>query len=259
MDTPEEEVSPALRAAQDEVRELQRELALARQRMEDFTHSVSHDLRAPLRHVSAYLKIIREDLPQPVAPAILSHLQTAGDAAAQMGWQIDGLLELSRVGRADMQWADVDLQRLVAEVQDKLAPEIGERPIDWQVASDLPRLHGDITLLGRLVWCLLSNAVKFTRATPAACIRIGWQPARPGWCELQIDDNGAGFDPRFADRLFKVFQRLHSARQFDGLGVGLALARLIAERHGGTVRAQGAVDAGCRVSLVLPMAAGAPA
>jgi len=195
----------------------------------------------------------------PVAPAILSHLQTAGDAAAQMGRQIDGLLELSRVARTDMQWADVDLQRLVAEVQDTLAPEIGERPIDWQVAPDLPRLQGDITLLGRLWWCLLSNAVKFTQATPAACIRIGWQPARPGWCELQIDDNGAGFDPRFADRLFKVFQRLHSARQFDGLGVGLALARLIAERHGGTVRAQGAVDAGCRVSLMLPMASAAPA
>ena len=135
MDTPEEEVSPALRAAREEVQALQRELALARQRMEDFTYSVSHDLRAPLRHVGAYLKIIREDLPQPVAPAILSHLQTAGDAAAQMGRQLDGLLELSRTGRVEMHWADVDLQRLVAEVQDKLAPEIGERPIDWQLAA----------------------------------------------------------------------------------------------------------------------------
>lgn len=259
MDTPEEEVSPALRAAREEVQALQRELALARQRMEDFTYSVSHDLRAPLRHVGAYLKIIREDLPQPVAPAILSHLQTAGDAAAQMGRQLDGLLELSRTGRVEMHWADVDLQRLVAEVQDKLAPEIGERPIDWQLAPDLPQLHGDITLLGRLLLCLLSNAVKFTRATTAARIRVGWQPVRPGWCELQIEDNGAGFDPRFADRLFKVFQRLHGNRQFDGLGVGLALARLITERHGGTARADGVVDAGCRVSVVLPMAGGAPA
>ena len=259
MDTPEEEVSPALRAARDEVQVLQRELALLRQRLEDFTYSVSHDLRAPLRHVSAYLKIIREDLPQPVEPAILSHLQTAGDAAALMGQQIDGLLELSRTGRVDMQWADVDLRRLVAEVQDKLAPEIGARAIDWQLAPDLPQLHGDITLLGRLLLCLLSNAVKFTRATPAARIRIGWQPAGPGWCEVQIEDNGAGFDPRFADRLFKVFQRLHSGRQFEGLGVGLALVRLVAERHGGTVRAEGAVDAGCRVSLLLPMVPVVPA
>lgn len=259
MDTPQEEVSPALRAARDEVQALHQELALLRQRMEDFTYSVSHDLRAPLRHVSAYLKIIREDLPQPVEPAILSHLQTAGDAAALMGRQIDGLLELSRMGRVDMQWADVDLQRLVAEVQDKLAPEIGERVIDWQLATDLPHLHGDITLLGRLLQCLLSNAVKFTRATATARIRIGWQPVRPGWCELHIEDNGAGFDPRFADRLFKVFQRLHGGRQFDGLGVGLAMVRLVTERHGGTVRAEGAPHAGCRVSLLLPMAPAAPA
>ncbi len=259
MDTPEEEVSPALRAAQQQVQGLQRQLALARQVMEDFTYSVSHDLRAPLRHVSAYLKILREDLPQPLDPAIASHLQTAAEGAAQMSRQMDGLLDLFRTGRADMQWVDVDLQQLVAEVQDQLAPEIGERPIEWQIAADLPHLHGDITLLGRLVACVLSNAVKFTRAIDPARILVGWRPTRPGWCELQIEDNGAGFDPRFAERLFKVFQRLHSTRQFEGLGTGLALARLITERHGGTIRADGAVDGGCRISLVLPMAGGAAA
>lgn len=261
MDTPEKEglTGAALRAAQLQVEDMQRQLASARQVLEEFTYSVSHDLRAPLRHVSAYLKIIREDLPEPVDPAILSHLQTASDAAAQMGRQMDGLLELSRVGRAEMHWGVVDLPSLVAEVQHGLAPQIGERQIHWQIAPDLPPLRGDITLLARLVQGVLSNAVKFTRLTSGAIIRVGWQPARPGWCELQVEDNGAGFDPRFSDRLFKAFQRLHSARQFEGLGMGLALARLVVERHGGQIRAEGSVDGGCRIRLELPMAGAAAA
>ena len=259
MDAPQEEVGAALRAALQQVADLQQQLALSQQVTEDFTYSVSHDLRAPLRHVSAYLKIIQEDLPQPVEPAILSHLQTAADAAALMGRQMDGLLELSRTGRADLQFAQVDLQHLVAEVQDKLAPEIGDRRLAWFVAADLPRLRGDITLLGRLLWCLLANAVKFTRSTREASIRVSWQREEPGWCVLRIEDNGAGFDPRFADRLFKIFQRLHSTRQFEGLGVGLALARLITERHGGSIGAEGVVDGGCRISLRLPLAGAAAA
>ncbi len=133
------------------------------------------------------------------------------------------------------------------------------RRVDWVVATDLPRLHGDIALLGRLLQLLLDNALKFSRARDPAVIRIGWQPVRAGWCALQIQDNGAGFDPRFADRLFKAFQRLHSARQFEGLGMGLALARAVVERHGGRIHAEGRPDAGCTVSLELPLAAGAGA
>lgn len=252
METPEE-VSPALLAAQQQVADLQRQLAQARQGLEAFTYSVAHDLRAPLRHVTAYLKIIREDLGEAVEPGIVAHLQTADDAAAQMGHLMDGLLELSRTGRVDLHESRVDLPRLVRELQDKLAPVVGERQIAWRIAHDLPAVRGDLGLLGQMLLCLLDNAVKFTRHKQAAVIDIGWQVLPNGWCELHIQDNGAGFDPRFADKLFRVFQRLHSTRQFEGIGIGLALARLIVERHGGTIQAQGEPGGGCRISLTLPM------
>ena len=269
METPEEvnparpldssPAGPETELAQAQVADLQRQLAQARQVLEDFTYSVSHDLRAPLRHVASYLKIIREDLGDAVDPGILSHLQTAGDAAVQMGRLMDGLLELSRTGRVELQPSRVELQRVVAEVREKLAPAIAERRILWRVAPDLPAVHGDLALLGQMLLCLLDNAVKFTRQSEAASIDIGWHAQGDARCELYIQDNGAGFDPRFADKLFRVFQRLHSARQFEGIGVGLALARLIVERHGGSIRAQGEPGAGCRVSLTLPLASGAAA
>lgn len=259
MDTPEEKAVSAGSPDASSVEALQRQLAQARQALEDFTYSVSHDLRAPLRHVVSYLKILREDLPQPVDPAILSHLQTASDAAAQMARQMDGLLELSRLARQEMHFGAIDLQPLLAEIRRNLEPQAEGRPVHWQVAADLPRLQGDLALLGRLLQLLLDNALKFTRGRDPAVVRIGWRAVRPGWCELQIEDNGAGFDPRFTERLFKAFQRLHSSRQFEGLGMGLALARAVVERHGGRIRAEGRPDAGCTVSLELPLAAGAGA
>ena len=247
-------VDPELLAARLQITDLQRQLAQAREVLEEFTYSVSHDLRAPLRHVSAYLKIIREDLGESVEPSIASHLQTAGDAAAQMARMMDGLLEVSRTGRADMQVANIDLPGLLPELQHKLEPAIGTRAIAWRIAPDLPRVRGDLALVGQMLWHLLANAVKFTRSTSQPVIDVGWHARDDGWCEIHIQDNGAGFDPRFADRLFRVFQRLHSARQFEGLGIGLALARLIVERHGGSIRAEAAIGTGCRISLTLPMA-----
>ena len=239
--------------AQVQAADLQRQLALARQALEEFTYSVSHDLRAPLRHVTAYLKIIREDLGGAADPAIVSHLQTAGDAAAQMGRLMDGLLELSRAGRVELQPGRVDLPRLLDELKDKLAPAIGERRILWRISRDLPAVQADLALLGQMLLCVLGNAVKYTRHAEAATIEVGWRALAGGWCELHIQDNGAGFDARFADKLFRVFQRLHSSKQYDGIGTGLALARLIVERHGGTIRAAGEVGSGCRVSLTLPL------
>ena len=252
-------MTPELLAARAQIAQLQRELAQARAALEEFTYSVSHDLRAPLRHVGAYLKIIREDLGDALEPGIASHLHTAADAAAQLGHLMDGLLDLSRAGRAELQLSCVDLQRLLPELQDKLLSDIGERPITWRIAPDLPRIRGDLALLGQALLCLLANAVKFTRPSPMPAIDIGWQALANGWCELHIQDNGAGFDSRYSDRLFRVFQRLHSGRQFEGIGVGLALARLIVERHGGTIQARGEPGSGCRINLTLPMASGAPA
>ena len=245
--------------ARRQIAQLKQQLAQAGQALEDFTYSVSHDLRASLRHVSAYLKIVREDLGGTVDAGIASHLDTAGDAAAHMARLMDGLLELSRVGRAELHLGDVDLCRLVADVRHQLEASTAQRQIVWQVASDLPVVRGDTALLGQMFAHLLTNAVKFTRDCPLATIDIGWTRLPDGACALHIQDNGAGFDSRLQERLFHVFQRLHSVKQFEGIGIGLALARRVAERHGGSIRAQGSIGAGCRISLTLPAPAVAAA
>lgn len=234
---------------------LERELALARTALEDFTHSVSHDLRAPLRHVTSYLKIIREDLGSTLRPEIGAHLQTAADAAALIGQQIDGLLLLSRLGRVELEWSQVDLGRLVTEVRQQLEQQCAGRAVEWRVAVDLPVVPGDVVLLGQSLAHLMGNALKFSVGAEPALIEVGWRRLDDAWCELTIVDNGVGFDPRFQDRLFRVFQRLHSSRQFDGLGMGLAFSRQVVERHGGSIQAQGALEGGCRVTLRLPLAA----
>jgi len=259
MDTPEEQVTPpALRAAHQQVEDLKRQLAQSRQALEDLTHSVSHDLRAPLRHVSAYLKILREDLGDAVPADILGHLHTASDAATTLARLIDGLLELSRIGRAELQQTCIALQPLLEELHDKLGSESAGRRVEWQLAPDLPAVRGDLALVAQLLEHLLGNALKFTRGAEPARIAVGWRALPDGWCELQIQDNGAGFDPRFNDRLFKVFQRLHSSKQFEGIGVGLALSRLIVERHGGRIQAEGILGGGCKISVTLPLALSDP-
>ena len=239
---------------QQRIEALERELALARTALEDFTHSVSHDLRAPLRHVTSYLKIIREDLGTALQPEISAHLQTAADAAALIGQQIDGLMLLSRVGRVELEWSQIDLGRLVNEVRQQLEAQCAGRVVEWRIAADLPSVRGDVVLLGQALAHLMGNALKFSAGAEPALIEVGWRRLDDAWFELTITDNGVGFDPRFQDRLFRVFQRLHSSRQFDGLGIGLAFSRQVVERHGGSIQAQGALAAGCRVTLRLPLA-----
>lgn len=247
-------MSAELAAARQRIDALQGELARARAALEDFTYSVAHDLRAPLRHVSSYLKIIREDLGDNLQPETAGHLQTASDAAALIGRQIDALLLLSRLGRIELEWSQVDVGRLVSEVREQLAPGLAGRRVAWRVAPDLPVLPGDMALLGQMLGHLLGNACKFTAGCESALIEVDWRRVDDRFGELVISDNGAGFDPRFQDRLFTVFQRLHSNKQFDGLGIGLAFARLVAERHGGTIQAEGALSGGCRIRLRLPLA-----
>ena len=240
--------------ARAEIARLQQQLAQAGQALEDFTYSVSHDLRASLRHVSSYLKIVREDLGDGVGAAITSHLNTAGEAAVQMGRLMDGLLELSRIGRVELQLSDVDLSRLIADLRRQLEMDNGQRQIEWQIAPDLPQVRGDMALLGQMFAHLLANALKFTRPRAHARIDIHWTHQHGASCELRIRDNGVGFDARLQDRMFRVFQHLHNPREFEGIGIGLALARRVVERHGGTIDARGDMGPGCQISLTLPLA-----
>lgn len=249
-------MSPERAVLQLENGRLQCELDQARAELEDFTYSVSHDLRASLRHVNAYVRIIQEDLGDQVGVAMASHLDTVSRAARQMGRQIDGLMELSRLTRADLQLATVDAGQLVRDVVAALtpAPAAAGRTLAWQVAPDLPALRCDGVMVRQALMHLLSNAVKFTASRPVAEIKVQWQRHGDHWCELTVSDNGVGFNPQYGKKLFNAFQRLHGAREFEGLGMGLALTRRIVERHGGAVSADGAPDEGCSVRFTLPLA-----
>ncbi|MBT9505896.1 ATP-binding protein [Rhodoferax sp.] len=245
-------------ALQQENERLQRELGQARAELEDFTYSVSHDLRASLRHVNAYVKIIKEDLGDQPPALLISHLDTVSHAARQMGQQIDGLMELSRLARVDVQLSALDMAALIRDVRASLPPALDGHVFEWQVAPDFPPLQGDGLLIRQVLVHLLSNALKFSGTRALARIEISWQAHDGGLCALTVKDNGVGFNPQYVDKLFHAFQRLHSSREFEGIGMGLALTRKIVERHGGAVWASGAPDAGCSVSFTLPLA-GAPA
>lgn len=232
-------------------------LARLRAELESFVHVVSHDLRAPLRHITAYGQLVQEQLGEGGdAQTALAYAGVMVQSAQRMGQLIDGLVELSRLGQVALQRMPLDTRALVAEAQAALGEQAAGRAIAWDVADDFPAVQGDPALI-RLVWRhLLSNAVKFTAAQAEARVQIGWETSEgpgQGVCSFFVRDNGAGFNPAFANQLFGVFQRLHSAKQFPGIGLGLASCRKIVERHGGSVRAEGAVDGGCTVRFTLPL------
>lgn len=243
----------ALAAREAELAATRAELAETRAELEDFFRVASHDLRAPLRHLKAFGQLLRErvdDLGRD--PETLSFLDTMEQSAQQLGRMVDGLLELSRIGRAPLVPQPLDVAALVQEARQALVPP--PRSVAWQVAADIPTCRGDPALVRLALQHLLSNAVKFSakRATPE--IAVGWQPGAEGRVEIVVRDNGAGFNPAAAGKLFGVFERLHSTSEFDGLGIGLAAVRRIAQRHGGTAWAEGQRDVGCTVCFSLPAA-----
>ena len=234
--------------------QLQRELTQVRAELEEFTYSVSHDLRASLRHVTAYVQIIQEDLAGQVSSDIMGHLNTVGTAAQAMSRQIDALGALSRLGRMEMQLAPINLNDLVNGVMDDMAPTPDGAPLAWHVAADVPLLWGDAALIQQVLTELLSNAIKFSQNGSQATVGLSWALNEQGHCVLTVSDNGVGFNPQYKAKLFHAFQRLHSSRAFEGMGMGLARCRKIIERHGGAIWADGEVNGGCRVSFTLPLA-----
>jgi light-regulated signal transduction histidine kinase (bacteriophytochrome) len=230
-------------------------LARLRSEMENFMHAVSHDLRAPLRHITAYGQMVQEQLAAGGnTQEALAYTGIMVQSAQRMGLLIDGMVELSRLGQVELQRMPLRMADLIAEAQRAVADQAPGRAIEWIVAPDFPIVQGDPALI-RLVWQhLLSNALKFTAAQPLAQVQMGWERGpRQDSCSFFVRDNGAGFNPAFVSQLFNAFQRLHSAKQFPGVGVGLASCRKIVERHGGSVQAEGAVGDGCTVRFTLPI------
>jgi PAS domain S-box-containing protein len=227
------------------------QLQSANQEMEAFNYSVSHDLRAPLRHVLGFADLLQKEAGPSLSGKSLSHLTTISQAAKRMGHLIDDLLAFSRAGQAELQKTDVNLDELVREALGDFQADTKERNIVWEI-HPLPAVRADHALLRLALVNLISNAVKFTSARAEAKIEIGCAPSGNGETVIFIRDNGAGFDPRYAGKLFGVFQRLHSQDKFGGTGIGLANVQRIVHRHGGRTWAEGAVDGGATFYFSIP-------
>ena len=245
---------------EEEIRKLNQELTkqaaeleASNKELESFAYSVSHDLRAPLRHVVGYSELLQRQASSLLDDKSRRYLQTIDNAAKRMGNLIDDLLGFSRIGRAETRKTLVNLEQLVREVVKELEQETSSRDIAWQIGA-LPVCYGDRSMLKLVLVNLTSNAVKFTRMRARAEIEIGCADGNEGQAELFVRDNGAGFDMQYANKLFGVFQRLHRSEEFEGTGIGLATAQRIIHRHGGKIRAEGAVDRGATFYFSLPRA-----
>jgi PAS domain S-box-containing protein len=226
------------------------QLQAANQELEAFSYSVSHDLRAPLRHIAGYIEILQTEATAVLTANARQHLQTIADAAKHMGDLIDALLAFSRMGRAEMQQDRVSLKSVVEAAQDQLRQDIEGRAIDWHIGP-LPEVRGDPFMLRQVMINLLSNALKYTRPCKKARIEIGAEVSEREVI-VHVRDNGVGFDMKYADKLFGVFQRLHRAGEFEGTGIGLANVRRIIQRHGGRTWAEGTVDGGANFYFSVP-------
>jgi len=257
----QEEIS-VRKHAEDEIRRLNVELEqrivdrtaqlqAAYQELQAFSYSVAHDLRAPLRHVLGFVELLQQDAGPSLSEKSLRHLTTISQSAKRMGDLIDGLLTFSRVGRAELQKTHVNLEELVRETLGDFQAETTERKIVWKI-HPLPPVWADRALLRTVLVNLISNAVKFTGARAKAKIEIGCAPSENGETVIFIRDNGAGFDPKYSEKLFRVFQRLHSQAEFEGTGIGLANVQRIIQRHGGRAWAKGVVDGGATFYFSIP-------
>ena len=226
-------------------------LEAANKELETFSYSVSHDLRAPLRHIDGFAGLLQRTGTTKLDERERRYLGLITDAAKRMGRLIDDLLDFSRMGRAELRHATVDMRALVHAVLRDLEPDTQGRTIEWRI-SPLPSVDGDAALL-RQVWAnLLANAVKYTRPRATAVIELGCEKEKPGETIFFVRDNGVGFEMKYADHLFGVFQRLHRAEEFEGTGIGLANVRRIVARHGGRTWAVGQPDVGATIWFTVP-------
>jgi PAS domain S-box-containing protein len=231
------------------VRERTAQLEVANKELESFSYSVSHDLRAPLRAMDGFSRILLADFGPQLAPEARHHLQLVRDNARQMGALIDDLLALSRLGQQPLRVRPVAPADLVRQALAGLRAEQDGRGVEITI-GDMPACEADPALLQQVFVNLLSNALKFTRAREVARIHVGAR-AEGDECVLFVRDNGVGFDMRYVDKLFRVFQRLHRAEDYEGTGVGLAIVQRVVQRHGGRVWAEAQLDHGATFFFTL--------
>jgi len=242
-------IEEEIRKLNSELRQKVAELSAANRDLESFSYSVSHDLRAPLRHIDGFARILKEEHASQLSEEGIRYLDRVLQAANHMGQLVDDLLNLARIGRKDMVRQRVRLDELVCEAMADLPPEVSERQIEWRI-EPLAEAECDPGLVKLVLVNLLSNAVKFTKDRQPAVIEVGTRDTEKGKAFV-VRDNGVGFDPKYADKLFGVFQRLHRQEDFAGTGIGLATVQRIVHRHGGEVWAESAPGQGAAFFFTL--------
>ena len=234
-----------------ELRKTNVDLQSVNKELEAFAYSVSHDLRAPVRHIAGFTELLQKHADPLLDDKSRHHISMILGSANRMGNLVDDLLAFSRIGRTETQKTTVKLEQLVKDVIGEIAPDTQNRNINWLIGN-LPMCDGDPSLLRLVFSNLVSNAVKFTRTRRQAEIEIGSLNQMPDEAVVFVKDNGVGFDMKYKDKLFGVFQRLHSQEAFEGTGIGLATIQRIIHRHGGRVWAEASVDHGATFFVALP-------
>jgi signal transduction histidine kinase len=247
----EEKIKKLNEELEQRVAERTAELAASNKELEAFAYSVSHDLRAPLRHMDGFLALLVKQSTGRLNDAGSRYLDKVTAASRTMGILIDDLLQFSRMGRNEISKTVVSLARLVEEIRQEFEAETAGRTVRWELGP-LPEVVADPAMLRLVMTNLISNALKFTRPRAEARIEIGSTGGEGAEDVIFVKDNGVGFDAQYAGKLFNVFQRLHSSDEFEGTGIGLANVRRIIERHGGRVWAEGAEGKGATFYFSLP-------
>jgi len=229
------------------------QLEASNQELESFSYSVSHDLRAPLRHLEGYLSLLKTNLGPQLDEKSARYLETLSGASRKMAVLIDDLLSFSRMGRAEFQKSTVDFNQMVKTALQEYSGETKGRNIEWVIDPQLPIIQGDSGMLQLVMMNLIANAIKFSRTRNPAKIEIGQLQKTPDTVTIYVKDNGVGFDMNYINKLFNVFQRLHKTADFEGTGIGLANVRRIIGRHGGQVWAEGILDQGATFYFSLPI------
>lgn len=234
--------------AEAKILQTSRQLENTNHELESFSYSVSHDLRAPLRHMNGFVNALQQRLKAHEAlkdPKVTHYLQVIDQSSQKMGHLIDGLLTLSRFGRKPLESKQISIRDLVDEAIEIIRADPSYNPLVEFAIGDLPTVIGDPTLLQQVFRNLIGNSVKFSRNQPQPCIQIDSLPDRT----IRIRDNGVGFQMEYADKLFGAFQRLHNEKEFEGTGIGLAIVQRIIQRHGGSIWAEGYPDSGATFFL----------